>query len=152
MNIAYLQVLFSYIMALEHNFDLCWLKLRWLSISIPTKFKDLGFRIPLLYIFDLCVFWFSLLLFIIIAWNLSRLTIVLFFLNQSTADSGSCSRVWRRSFKLLHVITAILLSVKCFKSDFLSHKRKSYIKMSIRIGPSIEPCDVVHLKVPRYML
>ena len=152
MNIAYLHVLFSYITALEHNFDLCWLKLRWLSISIPTNFKDLGFPIPLLYIFDLCVNWFSLLLFIITAWNLSRLTMALFFLNQSTADSGSCSRVWRRSFKLLHVTTATLLSVKCFKSDFVSHKKKSYIKMSKRIGPSIEPCDVVHLKVPRHML
>ena len=133
MNFANPHIAFSCMAALEHKFDICWFKLSWLSISIPSNFTDLVVSISLLYIFNLCVFWFALLLFIIIAWNLSGLAIMLSFLNQSTADSDSFSSVRRRPFRFLQV-------TKLCESDFVSHKSKSFIKMLNRIGPSIEPC------------
>ena len=68
MNFANLHIASSCMAALEHNFDVCWLKLSWLSISIPRNFTDLVVSISFYYIFNLCVIRFSLLLFIIIAW------------------------------------------------------------------------------------
>ena len=99
MNFVNLQIAFSCMAALKNNFDKYWLKLSWLSIFIASNFTDLVVSISLLYIFDLCVIWFSLLLFIIIAWDLSGLAITLLFRNQSTADSDSFSSVRRRSFR-----------------------------------------------------
>ena len=72
--------------------------------------------------------------------KLSRLVIMLLFLNQSTADSDSFSSVWRSLFKLLQVVTMVLSSEKLCKLDFVSHKNKSFVKMLNRIGPSTEPC------------
>ena len=100
MNSMNLHIAFSCMASLEHNFDLGWLKLNWLSISIPSSFTDLVVSISLLYIFNWCVIWSSLFLFIIIAWNLSVLAIMFLFLHQSTADSDSFSSVRRRSFSI----------------------------------------------------
>ena len=41
MTFANLHIAFTYMAALEHNFDICLLKLSWLSISIPVNFTDL---------------------------------------------------------------------------------------------------------------
>ena len=116
------------------------MKLRWLSISIFSSFTDLVVSISWFYIFKLYGIWFSLLLFIIIAWNLSGLAIMLLFLNQSTADSDSFSSVRRRSFRFLQVTAMVLSSAKLCKSDFVSYKNKPFITMLSRIEPSIEPC------------
>ena len=116
------------------------MKLRWLSISIFSSFTDLVVSISWFYIFKLYGIWFSLLLFIIIAWNLSGLAIMLLFLNQSTADSDSFSSVRRRSFRFLQVTAMVLSSAKLCKSDFVSYKNKPFIKMLSRIEPSIELC------------
>ena len=116
------------------------MKLRWLSISIFSSFTDLGVSISWFYIFKLYGIWFSLLLFIIIAWNLSGLAIMLLFLNQSTADYDSFSSVRRRSFRFLQVTAMVLSSAKLCKSDFVSYKNKPFIKILSRIEPSIEPC------------
>ena len=51
-NFANIDIAFSCMETLEHNFDICWLKLSWLSISIPSKFTDLVVSISLLYIFN----------------------------------------------------------------------------------------------------
>ena len=59
---------------------------------------------------------------------------------QSTADSDSFSSVRRRSFRFLQVAAMVLSSAKLCKSDFVSHKNKSLIKMLNKIGPSIDPC------------
>ena len=59
---------------------------------------------------------------------------------QSTADSDSFSGVRRRSFRFLQVAAMVLSSAKLCKSDFVSHKNKSLIKMLNKIGPSIHPC------------
>ena len=127
MNFSNLHIAFSCMAALEHNFDICLL----------------------------CVLWFPLLLFIIIAWNLSGLAIMLLFLNQSIADSGSFSSVWRRSFRFLQVTVMVLSSAKLYKSDFVSHKNQSVTKMLNRIGPTIDPCgtpESIVLKETRYIL
>ena len=87
--------------------------------------------ILLLYIFNLCIIWFTLLLFIIIAWNLSA--ILLLFLNQSTADSDSFQSVRRRSSRFLKVSVMVLSSAKLSKSDFVSHKNNSFINILNRI-------------------
>ena len=116
------------------------MKLRWLSISIFSSFTDLVVSISWFYIFKLYGIWFSLLSFIIIAWNLSGLAIMLLFLNQSTADSDSFSSVRRRSFRFLQVTAMVLSSAKLCKSDFVSYKNKPFITMLSRIEPSIEPC------------
>ena len=116
------------------------MKLRWLSVSIFSSFTDLVVSISWFYIFKLYGIWFSLLLFIIIAWNLSGLAIMLLFLNQSTADSDSFSSVRRRSFRFLQVTAMVLSSAKLCKSDFVSYKNKPFITMLSRIEPSIEPC------------
>ena len=62
------------------------------------------------------------------------------FLNPSTADSDSFSSAWRGSFRFLQVTAMVLSSAKLCKSDFVSHKNKSFIKMLNRIGPRIDPC------------
>ena len=116
------------------------MKIRWLSISIFSSFTDLVVSISRFYIFKLYGIWFSLLLFIITAWNLSGLDIMLLFLNQSTADSDSFSSVRRRSSRFLQVTAMVLSSAKLCKSDFVSYKNKPFIKILSRIEPSIEPC------------
>ena len=142
MNFSNLHIAFSCMAALEHNFDICWLILSWLSISICSNFTDLVASISLFYI--LWVIWFSFLLFIIIAWNLSESAIILLFLNQSSTDSDSFSSVWRRLLqvivnycKLLQETEMVLPSAKLCKSDFVRHENKSFITMLNRIGPSI---------------
>ena len=87
--------------------------------------------ILLLYIFNLCIIWFPLLLFIIIAWNLSA--ILLLFLNQSTADSDSFPSVRRRSSRFLKVAVMVLTSAKLCKLDFVSHKNNSFRNILNRI-------------------
>ena len=80
---------------------------------------------------------------------------MLLSLNQSTADSDSFSSVQSRSFRSLQVAATLLSSVKLCKSDFVSHKNKSFIKMLDRIGPSIEPCGIpesIVLKKTRYIV
>ena len=120
MNFADLHIAFSCMTLLEYNFDICWLKLSWLSISISSNFTDLIVSISLLYIFNLCVIAFFLLLFII-AWNLSGLAIMLLVLNQSSADSDSFSSVRRRLFRFLQATAMVLSSAKLCKSDFVYH-------------------------------
>ena len=55
---------------------------------------------------------------IIIAWNLSRLAIMLLFLNQSIADFEFFSSVWQRLAKLLQVAAIVLSSAKSCRSEF----------------------------------
>ena len=57
-----------------------------------------------------------------------------------TTDSDSFSSVRRRWFRSLQVTAMVLSSAKLCKSDFFSHKNKSFIKMLNRIGPSTDPC------------
>ena len=155
MNFSNLHIAFSCMAALKHNFDICWMKLNWLSISTPSNFTGLVVSISLFYIFNLCVVWFPFLLFIIIAWNVSGLAIMLLFLNQSIPNSDSFSSVWRRSFRFLQVTVMVLSFAKLYKSDFVSHKNKSVTKMLNRIGPTIDPCgtpESIVLKETRYTL
>ena len=56
---------------------------------------------------------------------------------------------------VFQVTAMVLSSAKLCKSDFASHKNKSFIKMLHRIGPSIESCDTperIALKKTRYIV
>ena len=66
------------------------------------------------------------------------------FANQPTAVSDSLSSVWTRSFRFLQVTAMVLLSAKLCKSDFVTHKNKSFIKM-FPLLPWILPIYILHL-------
>ena len=102
---------FNCIRALEHKFDMCWSKDPILLLSIAS-----------LYLASLSF------LFKIIALNLSALTIISLCLNQLTADSSSCFKVFKSSIKVLQVVVMVLSSAKLCKSNFLMHKNKSFIE------------------------
>ena len=94
------------------------LKLSWLSFSIPSNFIDLVVSISLLYIFNLCVIWFSLRIVYHVIVPKPIYRCFWFFLS-----------VRRRSFRFLQVTAMLLLSAKLCKPDFVTHKDKSFIKM-----------------------
>ena len=75
------------------------------------------------------------------AWNLSVLTIILFCLNQLTANSDSCSIVFKSPFNVLQVGVMVSSLAKLCKSNFLIHRDKSLRNILKRIGPNIENCD-----------
>ena len=82
-------------------------------------------------------------LFKIIVENLSALVIISFCLNQLTADSDSCPKVFKvfkSPVKVLQVAVIVLSSAKLCKADFLMHRNKSLRNVLKRIGPNIEPC------------
>ena len=66
------------------------------------------------------------------------MTSISFCLNQLTADSDSCSKVFKSPVKVLQV--AMMVFLKLCKSDFLMHRNKSLRNILKRIGPNIEPC------------
>ena len=72
-------------------------------------------------------------------------------LSKSIADSDSFSSVRRRSFRSLQVTLMILSSAKLCKSDFVSHKNKSFIKTLNRNEPSIEHCGTPK-SIARYIV
>ena len=127
------------IAALEHKVDMCWSNCRRSLIVMASSFTDLVDSITLLSIDSLYLASLSFL-FKTIAWNLSALTIILFCLYQLTADSDSCSKVFKSPVKVLQVAVMVLSLAKLCKSDFLMHRNKSMRNILKRIGPNIEPC------------
>ena len=74
-------------------------------------------------------------LFKIITWNLSVLTIILFCFNQCTADSNSCSKVFKSLVKVLQAVM-VLSSAKLCMPDFLMYRNKSLRNILKKIGPN----------------
>ena len=105
---------FNCIAALKQKSYMCWSNRRRSSIVMPSSFTDLVESISLLFIVNLHLASLSFL-FKIIAWNLFALTIVLFCLNQLTANSDTCSKLFKRPVKVLQVAGMVLSSAKLWK-------------------------------------
>ena len=76
---------------------------------------------------------------IIIDWNLSEFTIILFVLNQFTVVSHSLRNISESSGKSLLPTYIVLSSAKFASSASLIKKNKSFIKRLKRIGPRMDP-------------
>ena len=75
----------------------------------------------------------------IIDWNLSGFTIMLFGLNQFIAVSHSFCKSSKSSVKSLHPTYIVLSSSKFASLASLMKKNKSFIKRLKRSGPRIDP-------------
>ena len=78
-------------------------------------------------------FWFK-----IVALDLSALTIIWFCLNQLTADSVSCFKVFKSSVKVLQVAVMVLSLTKLCKSNFLMLKNQILRNILKRLWLDIE--------------
>ena len=82
---------------LEHKLDLRWSNRRWSSIVIQGSFTDLVDSVSFFSVVSLYYIALLSFLFKFIVWNLSALAITLVNLNQLTANSDSCSKVFKSS-------------------------------------------------------
>ena len=136
-NICSLQIAFSWLLAFLQVLEMCFPKFSLLSISIPNNLTHdfLVNSMPFLFNTDLLRPFLEL---IIIDWNLSGFTIILFVLNQFIAVSHYFRNIPKSSVKSLP--TYIVLSSAKFASSASSIKKnKSFIKRLNRTGPRIDP-------------
>ena len=133
-NFANLHIVFSWMTALEHNFDIWWLKLSWLSISIPSNFTDL--------IVSISYYIFLILPSFIHNNSLKpiRIGYHVIVLKPIYRWFWFFFKCTEESLRFLQVSAMVSSSAKLCKSDFVSYKNKSFIKILNRIGPSINPC------------
>ena len=83
-------------------------------------------------------YWFFLS--IIMAWNLSGFTIIMFSLNHWTAFSDSEVKLSINSYRDFSVHEIVLSSAKLCNSAFSIQSKRSLMKMLKRMGPKIDPC------------
>ena len=123
-----------------HNCVICLSKFNLLSISNTsnlTLFSKLMF-ISFIFIEARLFCWFFMS--IIMAWNLSGFTIIMFSLNHCTAFSDSEVKLLINFSRDYEVHEIALSSAKLCNSAFSIQSQRSLIKMLKRTGPKIDPC------------
>ena len=123
---------------------MCLSKFNLLSIPNPNSLTLFSELMCILYFIEVQLFyWFFLA--IIISWNLSEFTIIMFSLNHFTAFSDSDVKLLINS-KDFSVHEIVLSSAKLCNSAFSIHSKRSLMKMLKRMGPKIHPCGTTDNK------
>ena len=125
--------------AFLHGSEIWLSKFSLLSIFILNKLTE--FVVLIVWLLILRHDWlFSFLFSSNMAWNFYGFTIILFWLNQSTAVSDSFSKVCMRLLMFLDAVEMALSSAKLKSSDIFNVASKSLRNKLKRIGPKIDPC------------
>ena len=134
-------------LALLQRVEMCCSKDSLLSISMPRSFTLFSELIARSLIFNGQESFILAFFLTKMAWNLSGLTIISFYLKHSIAAWLSVSSVEIRFSIVLSGTLIVLSSAKFNRSFFIIQRYRSFINILKRIGPSTEPWEL-QIKVP----